>query len=109
MEYPTVATEQSLSRTPLSLFLLSAGLVISSFVLYLGRPYNVSADVGYPAFSALQYTSRQVTAFNSLRFVDPHDLAKDIETPLAQWPPAWNALYVLAFEWDCPPGPPAAQ
>ena len=104
MEYPTVATEQSLPRTPLSLFLLSAGLVISSFVLYLGRPYNVSADVGYPAFSALQYTSRQVTAFNSLRFVDPHDLAKDIETPLAQWPPAWNALYVLAFEAGLPPG-----
>lgn len=79
------------------LALLAAGAIILSFWIFLARPYSVVSDVGYQAFSARQYVDHYAD-FNSIRLVNPRDLAKDILCPLTAWTPCWTALFALMFK-----------
>jgi len=77
---------------------LAVGVILVCFWLFLGRPYSVLSDVGYQAFSARQYADHYTMVFNSVRLVDPRDLAKDTVTYLNAWAPAWPALFFVAFK-----------
>jgi hypothetical protein len=83
---------------------LTVAVVSSSFLLYIARPYSVISDIGYQAFSARQYVEHEVSAFGSVRLVDPHDLSRDIDSSLTFWTPFWTAAYALAFKAGLAPG-----
>jgi len=84
---------------------LTVAVVTSSFLLYIARPYSVISDIGYQAFSARQYVDHEVSAFGSVRLVDPRDLSRDVDCGLTFWTPFWTAAYALAFEAGLAPGP----
>lgn len=103
---PAASTREN--RPPASVtagnVVLAVAVVLVCFWLYLGRPYSVVSDIGYQALSARQYVDHYTPVFNSLRLVDPRDLAKDIVTPLTAWTPSWTALYTVAFKAGLSPG-----
>src|SRR5579871_3463535 len=92
------AVDQPTSQFRLRDVILAVGVILVCFGLFLGRPYSVLSDVGYQAFSARQYADHYTTVFNSVRLVDPRDLAKDTVTYLNAWAPAWSALFFTAFK-----------
>jgi hypothetical protein len=78
---------------------LALSVVAICFLLYLRRPYSVVSDIGYQAFSAWQYVHHEVTHLLTIELADPKDLARNVNTPLYAWSPAWSALFVFAFKF----------
>ncbi len=85
--------------------LLVLFLIVTSFLLYIRRPYSLASDVAYQAFSAQQYVEHLVPTVNTVRLVNPRDLSQDIQTSMTFWAPAWPYLFVAAFKAGLAPGP----
>jgi hypothetical protein len=92
------AEPRSRGITDLRLAVFAILVVVASFCFYIARPYSVISDIGYQAFSARQYVSHYTPVFNSLRLVDPRDLAKDIVFPLTDWAPSWTLFFIAVFK-----------
>ena len=86
------------------LLLLTLCLIATSFLLDIRRPYSLASDIAFQALSAKQYVEHQVSAVNTLRLVNPHDLSQDVQTSLTFWAPAWPYLFVAAFKAGLAPG-----
>jgi hypothetical protein len=80
-------------------------LIVTSFLLYIRRPYSLASDIAYQAFSAQQYVEHLIPAVSTLRLVNPRDLSQDIQTSMTFWAPAWAYLFALAFKAGLAPGP----
>ncbi|MDP9170188.1 MAG: hypothetical protein M3N54_06200 [Acidobacteriota bacterium] len=92
---------------PLSLVLLAVGIVCFCFFIFAERPQIIEGDIGYPAFSALQYVRGEVGAFDAVHLADSRDLSKDVDSNIIAFPPAWTLLFLLAFKAGLSPGPAA--
>src|ERR1035441_6903842 len=88
----------------LKLLLLACSVVILCFLLCSERPYALTSDAGYQAWSALQYSSGNVSAINTLRLVSPNDLSKNVECPLVAWSPTGAWIFYWAFRLGVAPG-----
>jgi hypothetical protein len=88
-------------RLPLLVLLL----IVTSFLLYIRRPYSLASDIAYQAFSAQQYVEHLVPTVNTLRLVNPRDLSQDVQTSMTFWAPAWPYLFAAAFKAGLAPGP----
>jgi hypothetical protein len=78
--------------------ILAIVIVGLSFLIHIGRPFEVLSDMGYQALSARQYFDHYTPVFYSLRVVDPKDLSRDVVTLLDAWTPTWAALFLIAFK-----------
>jgi hypothetical protein len=87
------------------LVILAGCIIGATFLPYLHRPYSLTSDIAYQAFSARQYVDHEVSALNHIRLVDPGDLSKDLESSSNFWPPCWPYLFTLAYKAGLAPGP----
>lgn len=87
------------------LAILAGCIIGATFFPYVHRPYSLTSDIAYQAFSARQYVDHEVSALNDIRLADPGDLSKDLQSSSNFWPPCWPYLFTLAYKAGLAPGP----
>jgi hypothetical protein len=87
------------------LAILSGCIIAATFLPFAHRPYSLTSDIAYQAFSARQYVNHEVSVLNAVRLVDPRDLSKDYRSSSNFWPPCWPYLFALAYKAGLAPGP----
>jgi len=87
------------------LAILSCCIIAATFLPFTHRPYSLTSDIAYQAFSARQYVDHEVSVPNNIRLADSRDLSKDIESNSNFWPPSWPYLFALAYKAGLAPGP----
>jgi hypothetical protein len=87
------------------LAILSGCIIAATFLPFVHRPYSLTSDIAYQAFSARQYVDHEVSVLNTVSLADPRDLSKDYLSSSNFWPPCWPYLFTLAYKAGLAPGP----